>query len=310
MFKYFVALSLLVISLSTRAAPLCSELFQRESAIEILTTINEKYSQQLFDRSIDENIQKSSALARSYKLFKLKRIFKDLEKNGRGFDNFELASFVYKLDKLAFADAVETDLSFTEKRILSEARRSLLSEGIIKHFGLDNPKSGFFKKFGFYFSQSLSWKYWRWSTAWLGMPKLVGIALPPELAHKILLEGLDAHRVEVEKYLPQIKNRGFFNVFSKVYNVALITSLFTVVPYMTHDFYQEQMKLGQENALQVFAPLLQTSREMAQVNQLMQRESGALEKYVAAYTEKYGIEPTQEQIAAAKVAIRKKLTKS
>ena len=141
----------------------------------------------------------------------------------------------------------------------------------------------------------------------MGMPKLVGTALPPELAHKILLEGLDKHIKEVERYLPQIRNRRFFNTFSKVYNLALVASLFTVVPYLTHDFYQEQMKIGQENALQIFAPLLNTTQEMSKVDQLMLRESGALEKYVEAYRLKYQAEPTIAQIEAAQQAIRKKL---
>lgn len=285
-------------------------LFERESAIEILNIINEKYSRKIFTSSVDENIQQSSSVSRSYKLFKLKRMFRNLEKNGSGFDNFELSTFVYKLDKLAFADAIEKDISRAEKTVLSEARRSLMSEGIIRHFELDKSQSGFFKKFGVYFSVASSWKYWRWSFAWMGMPKLVGTALPPELAHKILLEGLDAHRAEVERYLPQIRNRAFFNSFSKVYNIAVVASLFTVVPYLTHDFYQEQIKIGQENALKVFAPLLQTTIEMSKVDQQLQREVGALERYVEAYRQKYGTEPTLEQIEAAQLAIRKKLTQS
>ncbi len=305
--RYLLILLLLVLSLGTQAKTSCLMLFERESAIEILSIINEKYSQKIFTSSVDENIQQSSFVSRSYKLFKLKRLFKNLEKNGSSFDNFDLAAFVYKLDKLAFADAVEKDLSRAEKTVLSEARRSLMSEGIVRHFELDKSKSDFFKKFGFYFSQAASWKYWRWSFAWMGMPKLVGTALPPELAHKILLEGLDAHRNEVEKYLPQIRNRAFFNTFSKVYNIAVVASLFTVVPYLTHDFYQEQIKIGQENALQVFAPLLQTTNEMAKVDQLMQRETGALEKYVEAYKLKFGEEPVAEQIEAAQQAIKKRL---
>ena len=307
MAQYFLFLAFFVLTLSTQAKTSCLKLFERESAIEILNIINEKYSHKLFSSSVDENIQQSSFVSRSYKLFKLRRLFRNLEKEGSGFDNFELASFVYKLDKLAFAEAVEKDLSGAEKTVLSEARRSLMREGIVRHFELDKSKTGFFKKFGFYFSQAASWKYWRWSFAWMGMPKLVGTALPPELAHKILLEGLDKHIKEVERYLPQIRNRRFFNTFSKVYNLALVASLFTVVPYLTHDFYQEQMKIGQENALQIFAPLLNTTQEMSKVDQLMLRESGALEKYVEAYRLKYQAEPTIAEIEAAQQAIRKKL---
>lgn len=310
MLRLFLVLSFILISLSTQAKNSCLVLFERQSATEIFSIINDKYSQKLFSESVDENIRQSSFVFRGYKLFKLKRMFKNLEKNGKSFDQFEVASFVYKLDRLAFSDAVEKDLSRSEKDALSEARRSLLNEGIIRHFELDKAKTGFFKKFGFYFSQTASWKYWRWSFAWMGMPKLVGLALPPELAHKILLEGLSAHRDEVERYLPQIRNRSFFNTFSKVYNMALVASLFTVVPYLTHDFYQEQMKIGEENAIQMFAPLQQTTSDMAKVDQLMQRETGALEKYIEAYKLKYGSEPNAEEIEAAKIAIHKKIEQS
>ncbi len=307
MFKYFVAVLFLSASLKVWAAPRCSGLFvlasKNSSAAEILNSINDKYSHKLFNKSVDENIQQSSVLARSYSLFKLKRMFRNLEKNGRGFNNYELASFVYKLDQLAFADAIDKKLSYGEKSILSEARRSLVNEGLIKHFALNNPKSGFFKKFSYYFSQSISWKYWRWSVAWVAMPKLLGVSLPPELAHKILLEGLNAHRSEVEKYLPQINSRAYFNTFSKVYNTALVTALFTVVPYLIHDFYQEQMLLGIEQARLLFEPLLNTTHEMSQVDQLLQKEIGALEKYNEAYQLKYGVWPTPEQIEAAKEAI-------
>ncbi|MEK6628289.1 MAG: hypothetical protein AABY53_06655 [Bdellovibrionota bacterium] len=309
--KYFIAILFLVISLNGGAANLCSELVEsatntKISAVEVLTQLNNKYSKKFFDQSIDENIQSSSAIFRSYKLFKLKRLFKNLEKNGSHFSHFELATFVYKLDKLAFADAVSKNLTFVEKSILSEARRSIVNEGLIKHFGLNNSKSDFFKKFTHYFSEAISWKYWRWSMAWAGMPKLVGMSLPPELAHKILLEGLDAHRKEVEKYLPKIKGRAYFNMFSKVYNRVLVASLFTVLPYMVHDFYLQQMSMGVEQARLLFEPLLKTTEEMASVDQLAQKEIGALDKYIDAYQTKYGLRPSLEQIQAAQELIKTK----
>jgi|GEM_PF-5387287 len=313
MFRFLMFLFFLSVSFNAGAAPQnirrCADFFAapaniKLSATEILTSINDKYSRKLFSQSIDENIQKSSALARSFKLFKLKRMFKNLEKNGSDFNSFELANFIYKLDRLAFAEAVDKNLSRNEKSILSEARRSLVNEGLIKHFGLNNPKSGFLKKFSQYFSQSVSWKYWRWSVAWMAMPKLVGLSLPPELAHKILLEGLEAHRTEVEKYLPQIKGRAFFNLFSRVYNTALVTAVFSIVPYLMHDLYVEQMNLGIEQARLFLEPLLQNSQEMAQMDQLMKKEIGILDKYIEGYQAKYGLLPTPEQIEAAKVEIK------
>ena len=313
MLKYFFALSFLFLTLSTQAAPKCLALFERQSAIEILNTINEKYSEQLFAKAVDENILQSSFVVRSFKLFKLKRMFRNLEKNGQSFDQYELSQFVYKLEKLALAETIDANadygkkLTSYEKSVLAESRRALVADGIIKHFGLDKERKGFFQKFGYGFSQATSWKYWRWATAWMLMPKLVGNALPPELAHKILLEGLNVHRSEVEKYMPQIKGRDFFNKFSKVYNYAVVISLFTVVPYMTHSYYVEQMKIGQEQAQQILAPLSQTAHDMAQVDQLMQKEIGALDKYIESYNEKYGKMPTEEQIEKARQAIHQRL---
>lgn len=313
MFKYLVALAFLFINLSIEAAPRCLDLFKRPSAIEILNDINEKYSHQLFSKSIDENIQQSSVMARSYKLFKLRRMFRDLEKNGSGFDKYEVARFVYKLDKLAFAEVIENNAAFGkklnafEKAALSDSRRSLVSEGIIKYFELDKEKTGFWQKSGHLFSQATSWKYWRWSTAWLVMPKLVGNSLPPELAHKILLEGLDAHRQEVEKYMPLIKSKDYFNKFSKIYNYTVVTALLTVVPYLTHSFYVEQMQIGAEQARLILEPLTQTTHDMAQLDQLMQKELGALDKYIEAYNMKYGHMPSEAQLEQVRQVIHQRV---
>lgn len=297
----------LIISLSAWAGPKCSNYFVIPTAVEILESINQQYSHKFFNQSIDENIQKSSLVARSYKLFKLNRLLKNLDKNGPSFDHYELSNFIYRLDKLAFAEAVEPGLNSSDKRILSEARRSLLNQGIVLYFGINNPKSSLYKKILSYLSQSISWKYWRWSMAWMGMPKLVGTALPPELAHKIMMEGLAAHRSEVERYLPQIKGRSFFNTFSRVYNTAIIVSLFTVVPYMVHDFYTEQLKIGTEQARILLEPLVKSTLDMSQVDHLMLKEVGALEKYIEAYRLKYGQEPTSEQVEVVKERIKNKL---
>lgn len=310
MLRIFFSFICLLFVMSTQAAPLCSSLFKRNSGVEILSEINERYSQKIFVNKIDENIQKSSFLLRSYKLFKLGRLLKILEKNGSEFDNFELYSFVSKLDKLAFADAVEGHLSGFEKTALSDARRSLLAEGITKYFDLNNQKSGLFSKVMRGFSQTISWKYWRWASSWLVMPKLVGASLPPELAHRILLEGLDQHRAEVEKYIPAIKYRNYYNQFAKIYTATAITALFTIVPYLTYDFYQTQMQIGKVEAHKILAPLEESSREMAQVDQLMLKELGILEKYIQAYKEKYGTEPSVEQLDQVRQSIKAKIHSS
>ncbi|MEQ1724035.1 MAG: hypothetical protein ABL930_12735, partial [Pseudobdellovibrio sp.] len=215
--------------------------------------------------------------------------------------------------KLAFAETIESNadyakkLSGSEKAALSEARRSLMSDGIIKHFDLNRERKGILAKTGKALSVATSWKYWRWSMAWLVMPKLVGQSLPPELAHKILLEGLDAHRAEVEKYMPYIKTRDGFNKFSKVYNYTVLVALFTVVPYLTHGYYVEQMQLGVEQAKQIYAPLVQNTFDMAQVDQLMQKELGALDKYIESYNLKYGHMPTDAQLDQVRQVIHERV---
>ena len=313
MIHFLVVLIFAFSSLRSEAALQCAALFSRPSAVEFLTEINTRYEHSFFSKSADEQIQTSNAVARYYKLFKLKRLFKDLEKNGKNFDQYELADFVYRLDRLAFADVVLQNpqlsgkLSRLELEALSQARRSVLSQGLIKYLALDTKRPGFWKKFGYYFGQTLSWKYWRWPRAWLIMPKLVGTSLPPELAEKILLEGLDRHRSEVDKYLPALASRSYFNSFSKIYNTLVLTSMLTVVPYMTHDFYQEQVKLGEQNAAQMLSPLVKTTEEMAGINYRLEKEQGALDKYIQAYSQKYGAAPTEQQIEAARILIRSKI---
>lgn len=298
-------LFLILFTLNTWAAPKCSIYFA-PSAVDILTEINQNHENKIFQNSIDENIQNSFWLSRAYKLFKLKRILKNLEKEGANFDQFELNKFVYKLDMLAFSNAAEPKLSKYELEVLSEARRSVLQQGIARFFKLDKPKTGF-KKYLSYLTPAVSWKYWRWSTAMLGMPKLVGTSLPPELAHKVLIEGLETHRAEVEKYLPQIRGRQFFNLFSKSYNMAVILSLFTIVPYMAHDYAQVQMEIGNDRAIQIWQPLVKSTQEMALVNQISEKEIGALENYISLFTTKHGRVPDQNEIELARQIIRTKL---
>lgn len=291
--------------MNTWAAPKCS-LYFAPSAVDILTEINQAYENKIFKNSIDENIQSSFWLVRSYKLFKLKRLLKNLEKEGASFDKFELNKFVYKLDLLVFSNAAESKLSKYESQVLSEARRSLLQQGIIKFFELDKPKTGL-KKYLSYLTPAVSWQYWRWSMALMGMPKLVGTSFPAELAHKVLIEGLDSHRDEVEKYLPQIRGREYFNLFSRAYNKAIILSLFTIVPYMLHDYSQMQIEIGNERAVQIWRPLVQSTQEMAKVNQVTEKEMGALEHYISLFNAKNGRDPDANELQLARLLIRKKL---
>jgi hypothetical protein len=199
------------------------------------------------------------------------------------------------------------NLSKKDLVILTEARRSVLKDGIIKYFEIDQSRSTILKKVMFYLSETISWKYWRWTQAMFYMPKLSGLSLPKELAEKILLEGIDKHRAELERYIPAIKNRDYFNSFSKFYNSAVLISLLTVVPYLTHNYYVEQIKIGEANAAEILSPLVQTTQDMAKVNYLEEKEQGALEKYIEAYTLKYGSTPSEQDVKQVKVVLHAKI---
>lgn len=313
MFKLLPLIFILFLSLTTGAAPSCQAIFERKTTQDFLAQINEKYGHIFYQKSIDENIQKSFYLSKKIKLYKLARMLKKLEKRSDSYDAHDISQFVFKLDRLAFADTIlnnpelSAQVSKRDQLILSEARRSVLTDGIVKYFEIDQSHTTFWKKMLFYLSESTSWKYWRWTQAMIYMPKLMGVSLPKDLAEKLLIDGLDEHRAELERYVPAVKSRAYFNSFSKLYNSAVVAALLTVVPYMTHSYYVEQMKIGEANAAQILQPLVKTTEDMAQINYLDMKESGAVEKYIEAYTVKYGTAPSLEQVSQAKKVIHQRL---
>lgn len=300
--------------MSAGAQSRCSVVHSPPSAKRMLDDLSERYPQFFYQNSPTEDIETSFFLAKQWRLFKFNRMLKDLNKNGSKFDDYELADFVYRLDRLAFAHAAENNpelnrkLTAREKQALSESRRALLMDGIAKTFQFNKKKSGLFSKAYYYFSQSISWKYWRWPNAPLCIPKLVGISMPVELAKKIAWEGLEAHQDEVEKYIPAIRTRAGFNQFSRIYNWTLLTSVFTIVPYTAHAYYEAKMEEGRELAHQQLAPLVQTTEEMAQVDYVLELEIGAIEKYKVAYRNKHKRELTEEEMKQVQAAIHQKLT--
>lgn len=293
----------------------CQDVHRPVEAKEWLNSLNEKYDKILFEISLEENIEQSFLPIKKYRLFQLRRMLKDLNKNGSRFDSYELEDFVYRLDKLAFnrksnenAD-LENKLTAKDKQILSDVRRALLADGIVKTFGLESKKSGMWRKFYGHFSKAFSWRYLRWLSP-LKLQKMVGIALPLELAQKIAWEGIDAHRGEIEKYLPKIRTRAVFNQFSKAYNVLVLSALLAVVPYLTYDFHQESMAQGQAVASQSLEGLVQISGELAKVDQLMEKELGALEKYKVGFARTYQREPTALELQEAQNSIHDKIMRN
>ncbi len=133
--------------------------------------------------------------------------------------------------------------------------------------------------------------------------KIVGISIPVELAEKIALDGLDAHRAEVEKYLPKIRNKAVSNQFSRVINSLMLSALITVGPYLVYDNYITEAKNSEVQAVQQLSALTQISERLAKVDDQMQDELATLEIYRVDFAEKYHREPTARELQAAQKSI-------
>lgn len=307
--KTFIISCLLILyGFGAEAQVRCQSLYRQPEAKEFISSLNEKYGKILYDESLVENMEQSFLPIKKYQFYKLKKLLKELNQNGSNFDSYELEDFVYRLDRLVFDRKFEEDkedsskVTARDKQILSEVRRSLLTNGIVKTFGKADQKSGFWRKFFPRFSQVFRWKYWRWPLS-MRFQKIVGISIPVELAEKIALDGLDAHRAEVEKYLPKIRNKAVFNQFSRVINSLMLSALITVGPYMVYDNYITEAKNSEVQAVQQLSALTQISERLAKVDDQMQDELATLEIYRVDFAEKYHREPTARELQAAQKSI-------
>lgn len=291
----------------------CQNMF-RNDVQDVLQELNETQAHFLFEKEITENIQKSFFIKKKYQLWKLQRLLKEYNDRHEDYDSFELYRFVYKLDRLVRADSIfdfskssELSISREDQYVLSEARRQVLYEGLKNSFNFEEKKSGFFNKFSFYFSKIFNDKYWRWSYAAIWTPELVGASLPVELAQKIIWDGISAHRDEVATYYPLIRTRAGFNQFSRVYHRLVIVSLFTVFPYMIHDYHQQIQKEGSEQAVMMLKPLLQSSEELKSRDYVKDSIDSAVQNYVQLYHEKYPDQKmTEQQLLQVRQAFEKK----
>lgn len=297
--------------MSAEAAPQCSFVFsetiKEESSKENLDSISQKMDQFIFSGS-PENLQdvfkNSPWFLQKYKTWRLKRLLNQIH-DLDSMSEFDVSVFAYKLDQLVLMQAAESSpeflkkLSSSEKIILSAARRSLIENGLIdfmKVFKDENTSSVFWQKLNKAFSVAFDYQYWRWMNPFY-MSKLVGASLPPELAQKIALDGLNAHRAEAEKYLPLLKTKNYFNQFSKIYNYTILISLFTVFPYMTNYYYEQKVAQGAQSAVAALNPLKLRSEELLTSirshHTLMEVQ---IQNYQELYKAKYGHLPTDEQM--------------
>lgn len=304
---------MMTIVIGAEAQLQCQYLF-RNQVEDVLQKLNETQAHFLFEKEITENIQQSFFIKKKYQLWKLQKLLKEYNDKHEDYDSFELYRFVYKLDRLVKAETLfnlsgsnEVSMAPEDQYVLSEARRQVLYEGLKNSFNFEERKSGFFNKFSFYFSKLFNDKYWRWSYAAIWTPELVGASLPVELAQKIIWDGVPTHRDEVAAYYPLIRTRAGFNQFSKIYHRLVIVSLFTVFPYMIHDYHQQMQKEGSEQAVAMLKPLIQSSEDLKSRDYVKESIDLAVQNYVKLYHDKYPDQKmTEEQLQQVRQAFEKK----
>lgn len=298
----------------------CHGIYQPRTTLVLIETLNQEYPGFFYRDNLNENFDKSFWLKKKWHLFKLTRMLKSFDKsvqksivkstvksnkdnssnNVSYLDAHEIYNFVYDLDRLLYAS--EKYDTKEARQITSEARRRLLMDGVAKYFNIRSDKSSFWMTFSGVFSQ----KYFRWLAMPSYMSKSVGLTLPVDLAKQIAIDGLESHRQQVEKYLPIIRTRAGFNQFSGWYNRLVLISLFTVVPYITNQFYQEQMKLGDQQAMALFEPVVQTTAKMAQVDHQQEKIKIIMQIYQNHFLEKHGRLPTADEMSAVRTMLMQK----
>lgn len=300
--KSFSLLFIFLINLSTAVAQQqCLSLF-KDTAEEVIVSVNKQSNQALFDKSLQESIEQYFWFKKVIKLRQLNSLLKNFDKNGQDYDVYELKRFVYKLERLAFANYIETapeySISRQERVALSDMRRSLLYDGLIKTLDLKQSKSTVLSRILFFLQQALSEKWWRWTYATIWSPQLVDYSMPIELARKVALEGYAAHRDEVAQYYPQINRRDIFNQFSKNYRMLTVIAIFTVFPYLVHDAYVTKMNESAQQAVELFKPLENYASQLAQVDQVEKSAQESLVIYRQDYKLNHNGQDISEQHAA------------
>ncbi len=293
----------------------CHGIYQPRTTLALIENLNQQYPGFFYRDNLSENFENSFWLKKKWHLFKLQRMLKSFDKtvqksilkssksspNQPSFlDAHEIYNFVYDLDRLLYSsDKFENKQT---RQVISEARRRLLMDGVAKYFNISTNKSSFWS----YFSDIFSQKYFRWLAMPSYMSKSVGLSLPVDLAKQVAIDGLELHYQQVEKYIPAIRTRAGFNQFSSVYNHLVLVSLFTVVPYLTNQFYEEQMKLGDQQAAALFEPVVQTTQKMSQVDHQQEKIQLTMQIYQNHFLQKHGRLPTAAEMSAVQEMLLQK----
>lgn len=277
-------------TLNTVASPLqCFNLFQsvERGSIEFLADkidqINELKGQGLiFSESLNQKLQSRDyyqplfkKIVSRYYRFKIKKILNKINEMDQNIeptakiDNYELDILADRLLKLSFLNDPEVfkDVSILDRNIIFNARKSVLSQGLVNYLFRDTRQS--FKKetkIRIIFEvimKPFKDEYFRWSYAMFVAPKLRGSVIPSALAEKILIDGLDAHRNEVTPYLMTVHGKFAFNKLSSFYNWFIVLSLVSIIPVGLY-YYKEARETGVKKAVNQLSQVEASTRKTAE----------------------------------------------
>ncbi len=237
----------------------------------ILDYLNLKFNKFMFSDSVMDRMDpKTSDLAFAsrtkarYQAFKLKRILKELTDTST--EKYELDNLAKRLVDLTFLSdpTVTKEMSFNDKKLYRQAQMSIIRNGLERFLFNDKPVPPTLKRKIFNlvlvpFKQ----QYFRWTMAFIYMPKLNGIVMPYELAAKIAWYGLDANRDALKPYVKTILGKSYFNVFSSVYNWSLVTALFVGLPTYGVYKWDQWSEEGFQKVRPALEQMHQNSNEMA-----------------------------------------------
>ena len=315
--RLFVSFLIISFTLNSEAQLRCFSFFTSANLespqyyAEVIDQLNSKYNNFLFEKSLADSrlpelISKSFSerTQARYQAFKLNRILKSL-KSSSSWDKYDFENFAKKLERLTFL----TDTSVTigmnrQDRVLYEqARHSLLAKGLENFLFVDTKASQSLKLKVFNWVM-VPFKdfYNRWTYAMVFMPKLNGALLPDDLAAQIAWQGLDRNREFVAAYLLHSEFKNFFNVFSATYNWTLVAAIFVALPAYSYLTFTEIQETGNAKVQALFDPLLQQSKEMAQVDYHQRSNELTLKFFTEEFLVTYNRLPNEIELSIFKKA--------
>lgn len=316
---------ILMMSFNSGAAGLrCFNLFSKneqgtiEYNAEFLDLLNTQADGALFQKKLSDSLETnlddqnifSQGVAR-YRAFKLRRLVKKLNEAGN-WDRYDFENYSKKIERLSFLmdNSIAKNMSSRDQVLYRQAQHSLLAKGLENFFFDKQSKVNPSVRQKIFQSIMVPFKdiYMRWTYAWMLMPKLNGAVIPVDLAMKVLWEGVDAHRAELQPYILRAQTKNFFNTFSVVYNWSLVTAIFVGLPIYSHYVYQDIQVRGNEQIKVLFQPLVEQSQAAAQKDYVEVSKTLMRKNFYESFQAKYEREPTAYEKDLIEVAIAKRFS--